>query len=40
MHPQVSLKLDELSGTEIEAGVKSGLLGIWASDSSQRHPTV
>lgn len=26
LHPQVSLKLDELSGTEIEAGVKSGLL--------------
>ncbi|MGC3974433.1 MAG: hypothetical protein QM771_08650 [Nitrospira sp.] len=24
LHPQVSLKLDELSGTEIEAGVKSG----------------
>ena len=30
LHPQVSLKLDELSGPEIEAGVKSGLfeLGI------------
>jgi LysR family cyn operon transcriptional activator len=26
LHPQVSLKLDELSGPEIEAGVKSGLL--------------
>ncbi|HQV12502.1 MAG TPA: LysR substrate-binding domain-containing protein, partial [Nitrospira sp.] len=26
LHPQVSLKLDELSGPDIEAGVKSGLL--------------
>lgn len=28
LHPQVSLKLDELSGPDIEAGVRSGLLEV------------
>lgn len=28
LHPQVSLKLDELSGPDIEAGVKSGVLEV------------
>ena len=27
-HPQVGLKLDELSGPDIEAGVMSGLLDV------------